>query len=52
MFLEWNIDIHAGLSMREMSMADMTQIGAQVIIRERKNINNQNQIKIKKVTKQ
>ena len=38
MFLEWIIVIHVGLSMRGMSMMDMTQIGAQVII-IRKNIN-------------
>ena len=38
MFLELIIDIHAGLSMCEMSMMGMTQIGAQVII-IRKNIN-------------
>ena len=38
MFLESIIVIHIGLSMREMSMMGMTQIGAQVII-IRKNIN-------------
>ena len=46
MFLESITANHVGLSMREMSMMGMTQIGAQVII-TRKNINKKNTVQAK-----
>ena len=49
MFLTSIIDIHVGLSMREMNMMDMTKIGVQmIIIKKEHQQKNAMQVKMRK----